>query len=217
MILTREQFQEQQLEGMPPPVEGVSLSGQVVVITGANVGLGFEAAKHFAARGPQKLIIVCRNVQKGQDALSRTSQLFFLRFFESPTIEAGIKSDTGFQNIELWIADFASFDSVKALKGKIDTLERLDILVENAAILSYDYEETKDGWESSLQVNILALAHHIILHLPKLLETAKNYPETVPRIVVVSSDVHYWAKISPEVVEAAKPLKFLNVKAQYNP
>ncbi|KAL0567399.1 hypothetical protein V5O48_014591 [Marasmius crinis-equi] len=199
MKFTYEQFQQDQLGGMPAPVEGVSLTGQTILITGANIGLGFEAAKHFANRGPGKLVIVCRNEKKGEDALER------------------IRSETGFQNVELWIADFGSFESVKALKSKIDALDRLDILVENAGIAAYDYAETKDGWESSLQVNVLGPAYHIVLSLPKLLKTAKNHPETVPRVVVVTSGLHHWANITPEVVEAAKPLEFMNVKDRYNP
>ncbi|KAL0573163.1 hypothetical protein V5O48_008794 [Marasmius crinis-equi] len=194
MILTQEQFQKEQLAGMPPAVEGVTLTGQVVIVTGANTGLGFEAAKHFAIRGPQKVIILCRNERKGQEALER------------------IKAETGFANIELWTADFGSFESVKALKDKIDALDRLDILVENAGIASQEYETTTDGWETSLQVNVLGPALHAILHLPKLLETAKKYQEITPRIVMVSSDVHYWATFPAEVTNVPKPLEAMNSK-----
>ncbi|KAL0571588.1 hypothetical protein V5O48_010367 [Marasmius crinis-equi] len=192
----------------PPAVEGVSLAGQVVVVTGANTGLGFEAAKHFAVRGPEKVIIVCRNEKKGQEALEQR----LLRSRQT----VGVKTETGFANLELWTADFASFDSVKALKDKIDALDRLDILVENAGIVAAEYETTKDGWESTIQVNVLGPALHVILHLPKLLETVKKYPETTPRIVMVSSDVHYWAAFPVEVVNASKPLETMNLEDHWN-
>ncbi|KAK1235278.1 hypothetical protein PQX77_001500 [Marasmius sp. AFHP31] len=198
MMLTQEQFQQEQLAGMPPAVEGVSLDGQVVVVVGANTGLGFEAAKHFATRGPQKLVIVCRNEKKGQDALNR------------------IKTETGFQNVELWVVDLNSFKSISATKDKINQLERLDILVENAGIASAEYNLTEDGWDHNLQSNVLGPALHIVLHLPKLLETAKKYPKTTPRIVSVSSDVHYWTTTPvTEVLEAPNSLKFLNDKSYF--
>ncbi|KAL0068498.1 hypothetical protein AAF712_004576 [Marasmius tenuissimus] len=198
MILTVEQFEQNSLGPMPPPVEGVSLQGQVVVVMGANTGLGFEAAKHFAIRGPRKLVLVCRNEKKGQDAVQR------------------IRTDTGFQNIELWIVDLTSFQSVKAIKDKVDQLERLDILVENAAIATSEYQLTGDGWDDSLQANLLGPALHLLLHLPKLLETTKKYPETTPRIVWVSSDIHYRAEEPlKEILDAPNSLEFLNDKAYW--
>ncbi|KAL0567714.1 hypothetical protein V5O48_014286 [Marasmius crinis-equi] len=183
MILTHDEFEKEQLAGMPPAIEGVSLTGQVVMVTGANTGLGFEAMKHFAVRGPEKIIIVCRNEKKGQEALNY----------------------------------FASFDSLKALKDKIDALDRLDILVENAGISPPEHELTKDGWETSTQVNVLGLALHVVLHLPKLLETAEKHPEITPRVVIVSSDVHYWAAFPDEVVSAPKPLEAMISKETWKP
>jgi retinol dehydrogenase-12 len=56
-----------------PPVEHVDLSGRIAVITGANTGLGFEAAKHFARMRPAKLIIACRTKTKGEAAVEGMS------------------------------------------------------------------------------------------------------------------------------------------------
>lgn len=53
-----------------PAVAKTDLSGKTVVVVGANVGLGFEAAKHFAAMNPQRLILVCRSKEKGEAAVA---------------------------------------------------------------------------------------------------------------------------------------------------
>jgi retinol dehydrogenase-12 len=51
------------------PVVRADLTGKTIVIVGANVGLGFEAAKHFASMNPKKLVLGCRSQEKGQAAV----------------------------------------------------------------------------------------------------------------------------------------------------
>ena len=68
----------------------------------------------------------------------------------------------------------------------------------------------------SLQVNLLGPALHVVLHLPKLLETARKHPETTPRIVWVSSDIHYRSVIPlEELLEAPNTLEFFNDKTYW--
>ena len=55
--------------GQPIPLTREDLTGKVVLVTGANAGLGFEAAKHFASMNPERLIIACRNECKGKEAV----------------------------------------------------------------------------------------------------------------------------------------------------
>lgn len=73
-----------QLTATVPPVVEKNLEGQTVVVTGANVGLGFEAAKHFARMNPGKLIIACRDQQRGNAALQSTPTLFCEASLYSP-------------------------------------------------------------------------------------------------------------------------------------
>ena len=56
-----------------PPVLTADLTGKSIMVTGANTGLGFEAAKHFARMNPARLILACRNGQRGLDAATRKS------------------------------------------------------------------------------------------------------------------------------------------------
>jgi len=54
------------------PLLKVDLTGRVVIVTGANTGLGFEACKHIAKMNPAKLIMGSRDLGRGTEALKRT-------------------------------------------------------------------------------------------------------------------------------------------------
>lgn len=61
-------FLKEQLAA-PVPLVTANLSGKIVMVTGSNGGLGFEAAKHFASMNPERLILACRNEDKGKKAV----------------------------------------------------------------------------------------------------------------------------------------------------
>ena len=70
--ILREQF------ATVPPVDHEDLSGKTVVVIGANVGLGFEAAKHFARMNPDRIILGCRSKERGEAAAtSETNPLYY--------------------------------------------------------------------------------------------------------------------------------------------
>ena len=54
----------------PPPLltNSYNLNNKTIVVTGANTGLGFEAAKHFARMKPGKVVLACRNMEKAERA-----------------------------------------------------------------------------------------------------------------------------------------------------
>jgi retinol dehydrogenase-12 len=66
-------------------------------------------------------------------------------------LRLGLSEDTGYQTAELWIIDLADFASVKSFADRFDKEGgRLDILVENAAIIpAKTLELTSDGWETA--------------------------------------------------------------------
>ena len=59
------------------PVLAADLSGKSVIVTGANTGLGLEAAKHFARMRPERLILACRSEVRGK-AAAEGQFLYFL-------------------------------------------------------------------------------------------------------------------------------------------
>ena len=56
-----------------PELEKQDLSGQTVLVVGASIGLGLEAAKHLARMGPGKLVVACRSIKKAEDAAKGAS------------------------------------------------------------------------------------------------------------------------------------------------
>ncbi len=57
----------------PSAVVNVDLSGKTVIVVGANTGIGYEAAKHFALMNPGRLIMACRSKDRGQAAVDSKS------------------------------------------------------------------------------------------------------------------------------------------------
>ncbi|KAF5332938.1 hypothetical protein D9758_015961 [Tetrapyrgos nigripes] len=202
------------------PVVNADLGQRIVVVLGANVGLGFEASKHFARMTPAKLVMACRSEAKGKEAVEGVYEnrlrenVHPLTFEKTLTSfqfhEKEVKKATGFEAIELRIIDLSSFASVRDFANKyVKEIGQLDILVANAAMLPVKYESTVDGWETSLQVNYLSLALLTFLLLPSLIDAAKE-AKYKPRIVVISSSMHEQTQLDDTVIRAHSILKQMN-------
>lgn len=63
-------------------------------------------------------------------------------------------------------------------------------------------------------MNNLSTSLLAFLLLPQMVKTAKEF-DTTPKLVVVTSEVHYWAKIDKAVLEAENPLQFYGSKENY--
>lgn len=172
------------------------LSGKTVIVVGANTGLGYESAKHFATMGASRVIMACRSKERGAAAVER------------------LREETSTESAKLSIVDLTDMASMKSFAAELETrCERIDLLVLNAGALPKPKPEiTKDGWETIIQVNVLGSSLLSLLLLPRLLETARKY-HTMPRIVIVGSGVHYWAGAldkktsnSPEILRALSDL-----------
>jgi retinol dehydrogenase-12 len=130
-----------------PPVESVDLSGQTVVVTGSNTGLGLEAVKHFARMGPKHLVIVCRSQSKGEQAVDGLFHVLTLQTCTYTCTE--VETETGVRP-EVLLMDMSDFSAVSAFATAFqERYDRLDILICNAGIAATNYESTRDGWEST--------------------------------------------------------------------
>ncbi|KAJ2929465.1 hypothetical protein H1R20_g7622, partial [Candolleomyces eurysporus] len=176
------------------------LTDKVVVVIGASSGIGLEAAKHFAGMNPKKLVLACRNEERANRALT------------------DLKESTGFDRAEIQMVDLARFASVIDFAKKFNEKEdRLDILVQNAGVLpEKEYTATEDGWETTLQVNHVALSLLGIFLLPKMISTAERFG-THPRMVFVGSEVHLLSKFEKHLVEGDRPLKTFGSKDHCTP
>ena len=93
------------------------MKGKVVLITGANAGIGKATAMELAQRGA-RVVLAARNPQKGASARDE------------------IKAKTGNENVDLLLADLTSFAAVRRLAGQFkEKYERLDILINNAGLV----------------------------------------------------------------------------------
>src|SRR6516164_8546217 len=141
-------------------------SGRTAVVTGANSGIGFEAAAVLARRGADT-ILACRNAVKGEAAAARMTAA-------APAATVSV--------VRL---DLASLDSVRAAAAEILAgHQRLDPLINNAGLMWPAYGTTAEGFE--LQFGTNHLGHFALTGL--LLEAM--LPVSGSRVVTVSSNGH---------------------------
>ena len=140
---------------------------KTIVVTGGNRGIGHAAARHLAAQG-HAVILVCRDEERGREALDGLAEL------------------SGDARHHLVTADLASLDSVRACAGRILEMDTpLDALVNNAATVPRERTLSHDGFE--MQLAVTHLAHFLLSNL--LLPALRRAP-AYSRVVTVSSGAH---------------------------
>lgn len=113
------------------------LTGKVAVITGSNAGLGFHIATDLAGAGA-RVIMACRNEVKANDAANK------------------IRMASPRGTVETMTLDLADLSSVRAFsEALLSTIDRLDILGNNAGLMAVDESKTADGFETQFGVNHL--------------------------------------------------------------
>ncbi|RYP69638.1 hypothetical protein DL771_006002 [Monosporascus sp. 5C6A] len=162
---------------LPPPW---AIQGKTILITGANTGLGREAARHALTLGASTIILGVRSLTKGEEAKSN--------------IESG--TDRSHENkVFVWPIDLESFASVQAFATRVrkyivEEGGRLDMAIMNAGLASTGFALTGDGWERGLQVNVLSTALLSLQLLPLLLRTRERDPSSRPHLTILASDIH---------------------------
>lgn len=152
-------------------------SGRTIVITGANTGLGYEAARALSARGA-RVIIACRSQQKADKAI------------------ASIEAANGPVDISFTPLDLGDLSSVRHCAEQLQAGEKIDVLINNAGIMVPPYELTNDGFESQFGVNHLGPFALTGLLLEKLAKTPSS------RVVNTSSIAHNVGKIRFDDINA---------------
>ncbi|XP_075894049.1 retinol dehydrogenase 13 [Nelusetta ayraudi] len=149
----------------------VRLNGKTVLITGANTGIGKETAVDMASRGA-RVILACRDMDRANQAAEE------------------VRKRSGNGNVIVKQLDLASLQSVRQLANDvIATEERLDVLINNAGVMSCPQWKTTDGFEMQFGVN--HLSHFLLTNC--LLDLLKKSAPS--RIVIVSSLAHEKGKI----------------------
>src|SRR5256712_8867925 len=144
-----------------------AMKDRVVMITGANSGIGKAASPALAKMGPN-VIMDARNQEKGEDARSE------------------IVKESQNNSVDLLVADLSSLESVRKLATDFQKkYSKLHVLVNNAGLFNQRRKVTTDGYENTFATNYLAPFLLTNLQLPTLEASAPS------RIINVSSVGHY--------------------------
>jgi NAD(P)-dependent dehydrogenase (short-subunit alcohol dehydrogenase family) len=147
------------------------MNGKICLVTGATRGIGLETARALAAAGAT-VVLHGRDPQRARAAAAR------------------VAADTGSPRVRPVYADFSQLARVRALAEELDaTLPRLDVLVNNAGMMSAGHGRSAEGYDLTFAVNHLAPFLLTNLLLPKLCQSAPA------RVVVVASAAHRRARL----------------------
>lgn len=157
-----------------------NLNGKTALVTGANSGIGLEAARELARKGAH-VVLACRDASKAESA------------------RAGILADAPKASVELQSLDLASLASVRAFAERFRAAhQRLDLLLNNAGVMALPYRTTADGFEMQLGTNHLGHFALTGLLIDRLLTA------DAARIVNVSSNAHKFGRLNFDDLQSQK-------------
>jgi len=147
------------------------MKGKIVLITGADGGIGSETTRALAKKGAT-VIMACIDLD------------------DAKPVYEDIKRESGNENIEMMQVDLASFSSIREFAKQFSQkYQQLNVLINNAGVFCWKREETQEGFEKTIGINYLGPFLLTNLLLPILNQT----PEA--RILNVSSNAYFQGKI----------------------
>ncbi|KAG2121877.1 hypothetical protein DEU56DRAFT_90952 [Suillus clintonianus] len=174
------------------------LTGKVVIVTGANTGIGKETAKALLAHGA-KVYIAARNQASSEEAIRQ------------------LKQETGNEAIFLTL-DLANLKTIKASAEEFLSKEtQLHILINNAGVMASPVElVTADGYDLQFGTNVLGHYYFTKLLLPILTSTAKSTSEGNVRVVNVASCAHLFGGLDFNTFKDGPARKKCSTAGLYN-
>ncbi len=147
-----------------------SLTGRTAVITGANGGIGLETGRVLAMRGAD-LILACRSLDKAEAA------------------RGAIRLSAPQAKVELVRLDLSDRESIRAAAKEVRaSLSKLDLLINNAAVMWPPFTVTSQGVELQFATNHLGHFAFTGLLSDLILTTPGS------RIVTVASNGHWMVR-----------------------
>ncbi|MDH5403060.1 MAG: SDR family oxidoreductase [Candidatus Heimdallarchaeota archaeon] len=163
---------------------------KLILITGANAGIGFQTALGLAKENHQ-IIMVCRNKERGEKA------------------KQSIIQQTGNNSIDLLLADLSLQSDIRNLVSEIEIkYDRIDVLINNAGAIFLKRQETVEGIEKTLATNHLSYFLLTYLLLPKLEKSDSA------RIINVASGAHKNKEIDFDDIQNKNNYKWFNTYGQ---
>lgn len=170
------------LFGWDQPAPG-SMTGRIVVVTGATGGLGCAIATDLARLGATVWL------------LGRSEE-------KTTALAQRIRADVPGSDLHTAVADLAVLSDVRRVAQTLtDQLDRLDVLVHNAGTLADGYQLTVDGLETTTQVHVVAPFLLTSLLLPRLRTTPGS------RVITISSGGMYTQRLDVDAL-APDPAAF---------
>jgi NAD(P)-dependent dehydrogenase (short-subunit alcohol dehydrogenase family) len=135
--------------------DGVDLTGRVIVVTGANSGVGKEVATYCASKGAKKVYMMCRSKDRAHAA--RDEILAAIKNQSS-------SSSSDASNLDIILADVGELAQVRRAVAEIQEKEtKIDAIVCNAGVLLNEKKTTSEGNEVTFAAHFLVRACFFLL------------------------------------------------------